>query len=241
MATCSSQLFAFARDYGVPYRTFVSRVRPGWHILLNSVAISFVIAIGLCLINIDSIVASNSVASLGTRVLLSSCIIIISCMFVKRWRGEPLLTSELSLDQVGIWTNGIMVLYLCAVFTSAFFPTSPCPTPSLMNWSILIHGVVIMFSPTYFAFEGKRAYDGPVDYLEKDLEGKTARTKWIETLPQQGWDVLRPWLHSSLVLFLFVTLLMHVLALRHSLFDGEHFITLLIHIRSQNPNPGLHC
>ena len=83
------------------------------------------------------------------------------------WRTAPYIKS--SLDRVGIWINGIFVLYLCAVFTFAFFPRSPCPTPDLMNWNILIHGVVIMFSLTYFALEGKRAYDGPVDYLKKDL------------------------------------------------------------------------
>ncbi|CAG5153046.1 uncharacterized protein ALTATR162_LOCUS3013 [Alternaria atra] len=36
VATCSRQLFAFARDHGVPFGSFFSRVRPGWDIPLNS-------------------------------------------------------------------------------------------------------------------------------------------------------------------------------------------------------------
>lgn len=66
VATCSRQLFAFARDQGVPFSTFLSRIRPGWDIPLNSVIVSFIVAVGLSLINIGSTVAFNSVAALGT-------------------------------------------------------------------------------------------------------------------------------------------------------------------------------
>jgi choline transport protein len=169
VATCSRQLFAFARDNGVPFAAFLSHVRPGWDIPLNSVIVSFGIAIGLSLINIGSTVAFNSVASLGTCALLSSYIISISCMFVKRWRGEALLPCKFSLGRAGIWINGISVVYLCIALTFAFFPTFPHPTPDLMNWNILIYGVVVLFSLFYFFITGRKVYAGPVEYLNKDL------------------------------------------------------------------------
>jgi amino acid transporter len=102
VATCSRQLFAFARDHGVPFGSFLSRVRPGWDIPLNSVIISFAVSILLSLINIGSTVAFNSIASLGTCALLSSYIISISCMFLKRWRKETLLPCHFSLGKAGI-------------------------------------------------------------------------------------------------------------------------------------------
>lgn len=169
VATCSRQLFAFARDHGVPFSAFLSRVRPGWDIPLNSVVVSFGIAIGLSLINIGSTVAFNSVASLGTCALLSSYIISIACMFVKRWDGEPLLPSKFSLGRAGIWINGLSVLYLCIAFIFAFFPTFPHPTPDLMNWNILIYGTVVVFSLVYFVIKGRKVYVGPVEYLNKDV------------------------------------------------------------------------
>lgn len=169
VATCSRQLFAFARDNGVPFSAFLSHVHPVMDIPLNSVFVSFGIAIGLSLINIGSTVAFNSVASLGTCALLSSYIISISCIFVKRWRREPLLSSKFSLGKAGIWINGISITYLCIALTFSFFPTFPHPTPDLMNWNILIYGVVVVFSLIYFVLRGRNTYVGPVEYLNKYL------------------------------------------------------------------------
>lgn len=169
VATCSRQLFAFARDQGVPFSAFLSRVRPGWDIPLNSVIVSFIIAVALSLINIGSSVAFNSIASLGTCALLSSYIISISCMFVKRWNGEPLLPCKFSLGRAGIWINGISVVYLCVALVFTFFPTFPHPTPDLMNWNILIYGMVVVFSIAYFYVKGRKVYVGPVGYINKDM------------------------------------------------------------------------
>ncbi|KAH7128601.1 amino acid/polyamine transporter I [Dendryphion nanum] len=169
VATSSRQLFAFARDHGLPFGEFLARVKPGWDIPLNSVLVSFAVAILLSLINIGSTVAFNSIASLGTCALLSSYIISISCMVVKRWRNEPLLPSRFNLGKLGIWINGIAVVYLCVAFVFAFFPSFPHPTPDLMNWNILIYGVVVIFSLVYFVTQGKRLYVGPVEYINRSM------------------------------------------------------------------------
>jgi choline transport protein len=167
VATCSRQLFAFARDHGVPGGAFLSYVRPGWDIPLNSVLVSFGVSIALSMINIGSTVAFNSIASLGTCALLSSYIISISCMFLKRWRNETLLPSKFNLGRAGIWVNGISVVYLCIAFIFAFFPTFPHPTPDVMNWNILIYGVVVIFSLVYFFVKGRKVYEGPVEYTKR--------------------------------------------------------------------------
>ena len=167
VATSSRQLFAFARDHGIPFGEFLSYVKPGWDIPLNSVLVSFGFAILLSLINIGSTVAFNSIASLGTCALLSSYIVSIGCMWLKRYRNEPLLPSRFRLGKYGIWINGIAVVYLFVAFVFAFFPSFPHPTPDLMNWNILIYGVVVVFSLIYFFFKGRYNYVGPVEYINK--------------------------------------------------------------------------
>ncbi|KAF2472816.1 amino acid transporter [Lindgomyces ingoldianus] len=169
VATSSRQLFAFARDNGMPFGAFLSRVHPGWDIPLNSVLVSFTVAILLSLINIGSTVAFNSIASLGTCALLSSYIISISCIWLKRWRGEALLPSRFTLGKFGIWINGASVVYLCIALIFSFFPSFPHPTPDLMNWNILIYGCTIIFSLVYFMVKGRHMYVGPVEYINKDL------------------------------------------------------------------------
>lgn len=52
VATCSRQLYAFARDDGLPFSAFLARVRPGWDLPLNSTFVSFGITVALSLINI---------------------------------------------------------------------------------------------------------------------------------------------------------------------------------------------
>jgi choline transport protein len=89
-------------------------------------------------------------------------------MFLKRWRNEPLLPSHFTLGRAGIWINGISVLYLCMAFLFAFFPTFPHPTADLMNWNILIYGVVVIFSLCYFLIKGRKMYAGPVEYINRD-------------------------------------------------------------------------
>jgi choline transport protein len=167
VATCSRQLFAFARDHGVPYGAFLSHVRPGWDIPLNSVIVSFGVSIALAMINLGSTVAFNSIASLGTCALLSSYIISISCIFLKRWRNETLLPSRFNLGRAGIWINGIAVAYLCVAFLFAFFPPGPKPALMDMNWNVLIYGVVVVFSLVYFWVKGRHVYAGPVEYINR--------------------------------------------------------------------------
>lgn len=167
VATCSRQLFAFARDCGIPYSSFLSRVQPGKDIPLNSVLISFGCSVALSMINVGSTVAFNSIASLGTCALLSSYIISISCMFFKRWRKEPLVIAPFSLGKAGLWVNGFSVVYLSMAFIFAFMPPFPTPTVDLMNWSVLIYSSVVGFSLAYFYFRGSKAYKAPVECVAR--------------------------------------------------------------------------
>lgn len=169
VTSCSRQTFAFARDNGLPYASFFSSVQHSWGIPLNSVIFSFIVSILLALINIGSTVAFNSIASLGTGALMSSYIISISCMFVKRWRNETLLPCKFSLGKSGIWINAISVLYLTFAFVVGFFPTFPHPTPDLMNWNVLIYGAVVVFSLVYYFIKGQYVYVGPVEYINKNM------------------------------------------------------------------------
>ncbi|KAH8733213.1 amino acid/polyamine transporter I [Phaeosphaeriaceae sp. PMI808] len=168
VATSSRQVWAFARDRGLPFSEWLAHVRPGWDIPLNSVMISYVIAILLSLINIGSTVAFNIVTSLGTGALLSSYIVSISCVTLKRLRGEPLLPSPFSLGRYGLPLNIFSVLFLTLAFVMTFFPQAPHPNPTTMNWNILVYGTVVLFSVVYFVVTGRKRYVGPVQSVKKN-------------------------------------------------------------------------
>jgi choline transport protein len=136
---------------------------------LNAVMVSFAITILLSLINIGSTVAFNAIASLGTAALISSYIVSISCVRIKRWRGQKLPPARWSLGKLGGPINDFSILYLILVFIFSFFPETAIVNAVSMNWNILIYGFTLLFAMVWFFTRGKRQYAGPVEYVRKDV------------------------------------------------------------------------
>ncbi|KAM5357515.1 hypothetical protein ACJZ2D_016190 [Fusarium nematophilum] len=141
-----------------------SNVPAGWDVPLNAILTTFLISSLLSLINIGSAVALNSITSLATTSLLSSYIVSISCMIWRRWTKSPLLPSKFNLGDWGLTINIASEAFLVVIFVLAFMPGNPNPTPSEMNWNILIYGAVTIFSLAYY-FRGTHRYEGPVAYV----------------------------------------------------------------------------
>ncbi|KAF3768771.1 hypothetical protein M406DRAFT_44371 [Cryphonectria parasitica EP155] len=165
VATASRQLFAFARDNGVPCSSWFSRV--SHDIPVNAILTTFIVTCLLCLINIGSSVALNSIVSLSTNALLSSYMCSIGCMAWRRITGQPLLPSKFSLGRWGLAVNLVSEVFLVVMFILAFFPEVKNPDPEEMNWNILIYGTVVTGSVVYYLFKGRYVYEGPVEYVRK--------------------------------------------------------------------------
>lgn len=169
VTTSSRQLFAFARDRGLPFSPFLSYVRPGWDIPLNAVTLTMIFTTLLSLIIIGSSIAFNIITSLSQVGLVSSYIIAIGCMALKRIRREPLLTSRFSLGRAGLAINILALCFLFLAFVMLFFPAAPHPDGLSMNWSVLIYGIVVISSLIYYYLHGRHAYVGPVEYIDKNV------------------------------------------------------------------------
>lgn len=169
VATGSRQLFAFARDRGVPFARVWSYVRPGWDIPLNAILLSASISAVLTLINLGSVVAFNAILSIGVVSLLGSYLISVSCMLLKRLRGEQLLPRRWSLGRLGLVCNAIGAAFLAIGFLFAFFPLGTPVTPETMNWASAVYGGVGVLAVVYYAVYGRYEYVPPVARLLKDL------------------------------------------------------------------------
>ncbi|KKY37784.1 putative gaba-specific permease [Diaporthe ampelina] len=166
VATASRQLFAFARDEGLPFSAWFARVSRN-ELPMNAIVVTFVTSALLSLINIGSATALNSITSLSTNALLSSYICSIGCMIWRRWTGAPLLPSHFSLGRWGLALNIASIAFLISAFVFAFFPMSPKPSADVMNWNVLIYGVVVVGSVLYYFLKGRHRYVGPVEYVRK--------------------------------------------------------------------------
>lgn len=167
ITTSSRQLFAFARDNGVPFSSFLAHVRPGWDVPVNAVLVTLFFTTLLCLIIIGSTIAFNVITSLGQVGLVSSYFIAIACIARKRILGEPLLPGRFSLGKLGLPVNIIALCFLTVAFIFLYFPVAPHPNAQTMNWSSLMYGGIIGISLIYYYVWGRHVYVGPVEYVKR--------------------------------------------------------------------------
>lgn len=189
VAAASRQMFAFARDGGLPFARFLCYVRPGWDIPFNAVMVSFTITALLSLINLGSVVAFNAILSIGVVALLTSYMTSIGCILLKRIRGQELLPRRWSLGVPLGWISNIIGLvclpppqtavrqlltsflkvYVIIAFIFGFFPIANNPTAQTMNWASTVYGGVAILSAVYYAVWARHKYVPPVARLAKDL------------------------------------------------------------------------
>ncbi|KAF4555281.1 Amino acid permease-like protein 13 [Elsinoe fawcettii] len=170
VTTSSRQLFAFARDGGLPFSDFLGHVTPGLDIPLNAILVTLGFTCILSFIVIGSSTALANITTLSLTGLISSYAIAIGCFFAKRVKGEPLPKSRFKLPSPLGWaTNIIALCWLSLTFVMMFFPAGPNPDAQGMNWSILIFGTVVGFSLVYYRLAARGRYVGPVEYVRKDL------------------------------------------------------------------------
>ena len=87
--TCSSrQVFAFARDKGLPYHEFLSRVNRNG-VPTNSVYVTLAYTCVLALIIIGSETAFNIILSVSATGLFTSYLVVIGTVLARKLRGEP--------------------------------------------------------------------------------------------------------------------------------------------------------
>ena len=171
----------------VPFHEFLSRVRPGSGVPADSVYVTllFTCLIALIIVShlevsdsdgmltthsqIGSTTAFNIILSVSATGLFTSYLTVICTVLAKRIRREPFPPSRFNLGKFGAVANVLAICFLILAYFFLFFPQVPHPDPADMNWAILVYGVVVIFAFTYYIFKGRHEYDGPVEYIRKDL------------------------------------------------------------------------
>lgn len=167
VTTASRQLYAFARDEGLPFSAFLGRVRHGWDIPLNAVTVTLLFSILVSFIILGSPVAFFTLGSLCNAALYCSYLIVIGCVVYRRLYGDPLPSSRFDLGRAGLYINITAMCFLSVQFIFIFFPTAPNPTLPYMNWTCVIFGGVMIIALGWYYAHGKKAYLGPVEYVRK--------------------------------------------------------------------------
>ncbi|KAF1974223.1 amino acid transporter, partial [Bimuria novae-zelandiae CBS 107.79] len=155
VASASRQLWAFARDRGLPLSDVLAKVEPPSAIPLHAIALTAFINALLGLINIGSTVAFNAILSLVAAGLFSSYIISISLMIRKRLAKEHIPFGPWNMGRYGLAINVYALLYTIIVTMFSFFPPATRVTAVSMNWSCAVYGGVVIFGLLFWVIRPK--------------------------------------------------------------------------------------
>ncbi|KAJ4392761.1 hypothetical protein N0V91_011276 [Didymella pomorum] len=167
-AASSRQIWAFSRDKGLPFSSWIEYVRPGWDIPVNALLVCLGSSLALACINFGSDVTLNAIVSISNAALIFSYIISIGCVRLKRLRGEILLARRWSLGKWGGLVNDLALVFLLVAFVFSFFPMTPDPTAVDMNWAALMFGALAILATVNYFVSARKSYVAPVSLVKMD-------------------------------------------------------------------------
>ncbi|PPJ60931.1 hypothetical protein CBER1_06199 [Cercospora berteroae] len=167
VTTTSRQLYAFARDRGLPFSAFLSYVRPGWDIPLNAVTVTLVFSMLSIFIILGSPAAFRTLGTLCQSALFTSYLIVIGCMIHRRVTGGELPPTRFSLGKASLAVNVMSVGYLAVQIVFIFFPSTPHPTAAYSNWAIVVFAGTVVIAISWYHYRGRKEYRAPADNIRR--------------------------------------------------------------------------
>lgn len=137
-----------------------------WHIPFNAAYLMCIVAAILSLVELGSDTAFNILVSLSTLGIMSTYLISIGCVLVKRLRHQQLPYARWSLGRYGMAINAYAVLYSLFIVVLCCFPLNLPVTTESAQWAPLIWVAVIGLAGVVYVLHGRRNYTPPVDFVE---------------------------------------------------------------------------
>jgi len=162
-ASCARQAWSFARDGGLPFSAWISRMNNKVHIPVNATLLTLCITVLLSMINLGSNAAFNAILSLQLSSLMASYAICIACVTVRKLRNpQSLPKARWSLGRLGLPINIVAACYATFASFWTFWPNSTPVDAGSFNWAPVIFIVVVIVAMVNYFIQGRHKYHGPV-------------------------------------------------------------------------------
>lgn len=132
----------------------------------NAIYLSTFLSIIISLVSLGSNLAFNIIASLSLLALMSTYMLSIGCVLLRRVRGDDLPPARWSLGRFGLPINAVAVAYSALVVVMSCFPGAPSPAPVDANWAPVIWVAVIILSLIAYVLHGRKNFTPPVIFIE---------------------------------------------------------------------------
>ncbi|KAI7554972.1 hypothetical protein KC331_g168 [Hortaea werneckii] len=159
LAAASRQAWMLSRNQALPFSQSLHKiVIIGIPVPLNSILFSLSVLVITTLINIESTATLNTITALLTAATSIPHVLSISCILLKRLKGEHLPPSHLSLGRIAIPCNTLALGYVITAVVASFFPVTVPKDAENMNWSSLILSAVLSIACTDYLVRGRKHY-----------------------------------------------------------------------------------
>ncbi|KAH6718648.1 putative amino acid permease family protein [Leptodontidium sp. MPI-SDFR-AT-0119] len=158
ITTAASRLtFALARDHGIPFGNYFARISPYWKMPVRATfgQTCIVSLLGILFFISDQVL--TAVLALASITLNIACVLPILCLMIVG-RSRLQYPRPYSLGRRGYIFNIIAICNSLICTTLFFFPSSPNPGTTGMNWAIAAFGVLCLFSLVSWFAVGRKQY-----------------------------------------------------------------------------------
>jgi choline transport protein len=173
IVTTSSRLtWGFARDGGIPWGPYFSKIDTTWQAPVRALWLQggIIGLVGVLYTFADTVLE----AILGVAVIaltISYGMPILVLLFVGRDKMPPAI---FRLGRFGAVINWISVIYCAITSVFFFFPGTPNPTGSDMNYAIAVFGVMMIVSLGFWVIKGRNTYLRANEIEEVVIEARRA-------------------------------------------------------------------
>ena len=166
MASNARQIFAFARDLGLPFGHWIAKVDTAGTYPINSILFVWAFVVLINLITLGSVVAFEAIVSLQILALMSTYLVSLGCIVWRRLFGARLPASPWTLGRFGMPINLLGCCYCIYLIIFLPWPAAVPVTPATFNWASVMFGGIMLIAALYYVVYARKAYKGPVYYVK---------------------------------------------------------------------------
>ena len=170
MTASSRMTYAFARDRGLPFSKFFSKVHKGLDVPLNALILTLGVCIIFGCVFLGSSSAFNAITSASVVALGISYGIPIFLNVIRSRNGLP-TNRGFTLPSWLAWPANLLGLaYVLLTSVLFLFPPDLPVDGSNMNYCVVAFAIWLLVSLVTYIFDGRKNYTGPkVDMADGDV------------------------------------------------------------------------
>lgn len=146
----------FARDGGIFFGDYLSKVDTYWHAPVRAIWFEGDLVSLVAVIFFFSTTTLQAILAVSTIALTISYAIPIAVLLIVG--RDKLVPGPYKLGKFGYTANIVSVVYCCITTVFFFFPSSPDPSGSDMNYAIAVFGIILVIAAIFWVLKGRKPY-----------------------------------------------------------------------------------